>query len=221
MKATLHLEPFEVRHRLSELGLTEEILNQALEAGFAAYAECTLNHPPSFPGLMQWGQTVKMLRDLLAPDDWTRSNEGNLPFTVNKANTIAIAVATGDEATGNPEETPCTKSSKGPRTAGAVAANARQLDLFPIDICPEDLARIKGEGHRMTWLLLLHRDEAAREVRAELSRPTRMSEKQHVDGWIERIILNSLPFDGDNLELPSDKSPEGPAIDTVEIKRRG
>jgi hypothetical protein len=38
------------------------------------------------------------LRDLLAPK-WERSNEGNLPFTVNEAKTIALSVATGDEQT--------------------------------------------------------------------------------------------------------------------------
>jgi hypothetical protein len=160
------------------------------------------------------------LRDLLAPK-WERSNEGNLPFTVNEAKTIALSVATGDEQTGNPEETPCTRSSKGPRTAGAVAANAHQLDLFPIAVLPEELAKIQGEGGRMTWLLLIHRDEWNREVRCELSRPTSMSENQHVDGWIERIILGSIPFDGDTLAIPSNEAPEGPASDAVEIKRRG
>jgi hypothetical protein len=221
MKPTLYAQPFEVRNRLSELGLTEEILMQALERGFAEFAVCTGHHPPSFPGLMQWGETVKILRDLLVPLGWQCSNEGNLPFTVNKANTVAIAVATGDEATGKPDETPCTRSKKGPRTKLAVFANARQLVLFPIDVRPEDLAKIKSEGHRMTWLLLLHRDEKDRVVRAEFSRPTRMSDDQHVDGWIERIFLNPLPFDGDALQIPDSNAPEGPAVDAVEIKRRG
>jgi hypothetical protein len=220
MRAILHTQSFERRNRLADLGLDEEILRQALQRGFSEWAACTLNHPPSYPGLLFWGETVKVLRDLLAPAGWERSNEGNLPFTVNKARTVAIAVATGDEVTGNPDETPCTKSSKGPHTAGAIRINARQLDLFPIAVLPEDLARIKGDGKRMTWLLLFHRDENGREVRCELSRPTSMSENQHVDGWIERIILGSIPFDGDMTQLPADNAPEGPAVDAVEIKRR-
>lgn len=221
MKAVLHVQPFERRNRLAVLGLDEEILRQAIQRGFAEWAACTANHPPSFPGLLAWGETVRALRDLLAPLGWERSNEGNLPFTVNEAKTIALSVATGDEQTGDPDETPCTQSSKGPRTAGAVAVNARQLDLFPIAMLPQDLAKIRGEGQRMTWLLLLHRDEGGREVRCELSRPTSMSENQHVDGWIERIILCSIPFDGDLVVLPSNNAPERPASDAVEIKRRG
>jgi len=220
MLAVLHLQPFERRNRLAELGLDEEILIQALQRGFSEWAACTLNHPPSFPGLLFWGETVRALRDLLAPFGWERSNEGNLPFTVNAAQTMAIAVATGDEATGNPDETPCTRSSKGPHTAGAVRVNAAQLNLFPIDVLPEDLARIKGNGKRMTWLLLFNRDEGSREVHSELSRPTSMSENQHVDGWIERIFLGSIPFDGDEARIPVDNAPEGPASDAVEIKRR-
>jgi len=221
MKATVHVHPFERRNRLADLGLDEEILRQAIQRGFAEWAACTQNHPPSVPGLLAWGETVRALRDLLAPLGWERSNEGNLPFTVNEGKTVALSVATGDEQTGKPDETPCTRSSKGPRTAGAVAANAKQLDLFPIAMLPEDLAKIKGEGQRMTWLLLLHRDEGDREVRCELSRPTSMSENQHVDGWIERIILGSIPFDGDLVVLPSSNAPERPASDVVEIKRRG
>jgi hypothetical protein len=220
MEAILHTEPFERRNRLAELGLDEDLLRQALQQGFSEWATCTLNHPPSFPGLLFWGETVKALRDLFAPFGWARSNEGNLPFTVNEAQTVAIAVATGDEATGNPDETPCTKSSKGPHTAGAVRVNARQLDLFPITVLPEDLARIKGDGKRMTWILLFNRDEANREVRCELSRPTSMSDNQHVDGWIERIILGSIPFDGDVAQIPTDRPLRSIAIDAVEIKRR-
>lgn len=221
MLAVLHKEPSERRRRLAELGLSEEILRESLQRGFAEWAGCTLNHPPSFPGLLAWGETVRALRDLLTPFGWQRSNEGNLPFTINQQQTIALAVATGDEMTGNPDETPCTKSSKGPRTAGAVAANRRQLSLFPITVLPEDLARIRGNGGRMTWLLLFHRDETGRELRCELSRPTSMSENERVDGWIERILLGSIPFDGDEVRVPSNEDlPGNPAID-VEIRRRG
>ncbi len=221
MKATVHMQPFERRNRLAELGLEEELLRQALQQGLSEWATCTDNHPTSFPGLLFWGETVKSLRDLLAPHGWERANEGNLPFTVNGAKTVAIAVATGDEETGNPEETPCTKSSKGPHTAGAVRVNALQLDLFPITVLPEDLARIKGDGKRMTWILLFHRDHVTREVRCELSRPTSMSDNQHVDGWIERIILEPIRFDGDIAQIPVDNVQDEHAVDYVEIKRRG
>jgi len=218
MNTAVHSQATERNARLAELGLEEAILRQAAEQGLAQWATCTENHPPSYPGYSAWAETVRILRDLLAPSGWVRSNEGNLPFTVNAAQTVALSVATGDEATGLQDETPCTKSSKGPRTAGAVAVNARQLTLFPVEVRPEDLANLRGDGRRMTWLLLFHRDEARRQVRFELSRPTSMSENERVDGWIERIIFDPISFDGDQILVES--IPEVPAID-VEIKRRG
>jgi hypothetical protein len=220
METAIHAGSIERAQRLAELGLDELLLRQAVEQGLAQWATCTLNHPPSYPGYSAWGETVRALRDLLAPFGWIRSNETNLPFTVNEAQTLAVSVATGDEATGREDETPCTKSSKGPGTADAVAANARQLRLFPIDVRPEDLARLKGDGRRMTWLLLFHRDEQGRQVRCELSRPTSMSENERVDGWAERIILPCISFDNDAGRLPSEGAPGGPVID-VEIRRRG
>jgi hypothetical protein len=221
MIAVLHERPADKHRRLAELGLSEEILIQAVQRGFAEWAGCTLNHPPAFPGLMAWGETVRAIRELLTPLGWERSNEGNLPFTINQGGTIAIAVATGDDCTGNSDETPCTKSSKGPRTAGAVEANRRQLKLFPVEVQPQDLAKIKGNGGRMTWLLLLHRDENRRELRCELSRPTSMSENERVDGWIERIILRSTAFDGESTAVvPETNLLTAPVID-VPVKRRG
>lgn len=220
MKETIHLEPEHRDARLTELGLQESILRQAVESGFAQWASCTTNHPPSYPGISAWSETVKTLRDLLVPSGWSGSNESNLPFTVNKENTIAIAVATGDEDTGNPDFSPCTSSSKGPRTAGAIAINNRQLSLFPVDVHPEELQKIQGDGRRMTWLLLFHRDLNRREIRFELSRPTKMSDEAKVDGWIERILFEPIQIDGDVIELPTENSPNAGAID-IEIRRRG
>ena len=42
----------------------------------------------------------------------------------------------------------------------------------------------------------MHRDLVAGEVRCELSRPVTMDVEQHIDGWSERIILNSVEFEG-------------------------
>jgi hypothetical protein len=160
---------------------------------------------------------VAGLRDGLLPLDWQRSNESNLPFTVDPTGNMAIAVATSDAATGCLDKSPCTKSSKGPRTAGAVADNGQQLLLFgDIPLRPEHLALSPG---RMTWLLLVHQDNEAREVRCELSRPISMNEEGRVDEWVERIILSPFPLDGDVLNIPVDNAPRTPELD-VEIKRR-
>lgn len=222
MKTAVHLQPQEREARLTELDLTEAILREAVQAGFAQWASCTPNHPPSYPGFSAWSETVKTLRDLLVPRvprSWFASNESNLPYTVNAQQTMAIAAATGDDATGIADLTPCTKSSKGPRTVKAVATNNRQLSLFPVEVTPDELAQITGEGRRMTWLLLFYRDLLKREVRFELSRPTKISKDGKVAGWIERILFDPFSIDSDEVHLPTTGDPTEGIID-IEIKRR-
>jgi hypothetical protein len=200
--------------RLEQLGLSALPLLEATRRGLAAAAACTPNHPRIMPGLSAWSETVCGLREELAPEGWVRLDEGNLPWTVNAEGSIAIAVATGDEDTGREQGSPCTKSKKGPRVAEAVEAN--QLELFPTGV---RLPATTPPG-RTTWLLLIHRDARAGELRVELSRPVNMSEDNRVDGWSERIILDSTPFDRDlDLKPLSPNSPSGPDIE-VEIKRR-
>jgi len=218
MRATC-VESFEVRARLDELGVTEEILRQAVQRGTAAFNSCTANHPRQSAGFYAWAETVSALRELLNPLNWRREDDNNLPFVVNGSGTIALIVATGDEATGRPEELPCTNSSKGPRTADAVAINQAQYELFPdIRLQSEDLERINGRMGRMTWLLLMHRDPQVDEVRCELSRPINMTVEGRVSGWAERIILSSMPFLGSGADIVPDV-PKSPEID-VRVKRR-
>jgi len=219
MKTAIHAGPEGRRSRLDELKLDEETITDAVQAGFMQWAACTANHPPSYPGFSAWSETVKNLRDQLLPRGWLRSNEANLPFTTNAEGTVAIAVATGDEATGEEDLTPCTKSRKGPRTRKAVAVNNRQLTLFPVEVTPAELAQLQGEGRRMTWLLLFFRDEFKREVRFELSRPTKINKDEKVDGWIERILFRPFPFDGDIVEIPRIETPNDGTIN-IEIKRK-
>lgn len=207
------------RNRLTELDLTEETLVEAVQRGLAAWAGCTRNHPALYPGIAAWAETVCAIREVQIPRGWYRSDEGNLPFTVNSSGTIALTVATGDDATGRPDEIPCTKSSKGPRTARAIEINQRQLTLFDdIRLRPQDLDELNSG--RMTWMLLIHRDVLRREIRCELSRPVNMNEDGRVDGWAERIILPSTPFGADTAEMPMPEVPQSPVID-VQVTRRG
>lgn len=219
MTTAIHAVPEARYSRLSELKLEEETVTEAVQAGFMQWATCTANHPPSYPGFSAWSETVRTLRDRLLQRGWLRSNEANLPFTTNAEGTVAIAVATGDEATGKEDLTPCTKSRKGPRTRKAIAVNNRQLTLFPVEVAPAELAKLQGEGRRMTWLLLFYRDEVKREVRFELSRPTKINKDEKVDGWIERILFRPFPFDGDIVEIPRIESPNDGTIN-IEVKRK-
>jgi hypothetical protein len=206
-------EPFECRNRLAELGLDEDGLIQCVERGQSAWAECTPNHPAIYKGLCAWGETTCGLREYLLPKSWKRVDEGNLPVTINKANTIAIIVSTGNEDTGRKEGKPSTKSTKGARTAEAIACNLEHT-LFG------DIRKItKNADGKATYMLLFHRDEELEEVRCELSRPLKINEDDdRIDEWTERIILRPIPFSSGSRILVGD-GPQTPNID-VEIKRR-
>jgi hypothetical protein len=212
-------EQFDVDRELSKLGLKQEWLLKAVRAAFAARVACTLNHPPLYAGISSWAEAVRMVREELLPEGFERSNESNLPFTVNKSGTMAIAVATGDEYTGT-DTSPCTKNPKGPRIRNAVDVNQLTLPLQfgDIPVSPEALESIRK---RDTWILLLHTDIESGEIRSELSRPVNVNSEGRVDGWNTRIILESIPFDGSDIKIlgDGDNGPQSPEI-IVEIKRR-
>jgi hypothetical protein len=215
-KLSVYSTPEEVPSRLAELGLSQEILREAVERGLAAWASCTLNHPAPFPGIAAWAETVNALRERLIPEGWVRTNNENLPLTTDKAGRVCISASTGDENTGRADASPCTRSSKGPRTRSAVTDNARQYRLFEdIRLRPEELDEING---KMTWILLFYRDTTTEEVRSELSRPIKMNIDGQVAGWAERIILGSSPFGGDRVEVPTDV-PQTPNV-IVKVTRR-
>lgn len=213
----VYSESWDVNRRLAELGLEEVLLTRPVQRGLAAWASCTPNHPPISPGSWAWAETVCALREELAPSRWERSNEVNLPLTINPEKTVAICVNTGDEDTGLKVGAPCTGSAKGPKTRKAVLENLGQTVLFIDELPTPELLNKSG---RAMWILLMYRDKKAREVRCELSRPISINAQGYVDGWAERIILSPTPFDEDLISLTDDgNGPQSPEID-LDIKKR-
>src|SRR5688500_570272 len=100
MSVVVRQEPGDVRHRLAELGLEEESLKDAVRRGQLAFLSCTPNHPPQFPGISAWAETVCALREYVTPLGWRRSNDNNYALSVDPGGQVAIAVATGDDGTG-------------------------------------------------------------------------------------------------------------------------
>lgn len=217
MDLKVYSDSWDVDTRLANLGLKQDQLVHAVECGLAAWASCTKNHPPVSRGSWPWAETVRGLRDKLVPLGWSRSDEANLPLTVNVDGTLAICVNTGNEDTGILEGSPCTRSTKGPRTRRAIRENQGQLFLFGDEPLPTNEVVHNG---RSVWILLIHRDTSAREVRAELSQPISISDDGKVDRWKERIILSSTPFDDDLVSLiEGGNGPQTPEI-YIEIKKR-
>jgi hypothetical protein len=213
MTAVLRHEPADVRSRLAELNLEEEALKDAVRRGQLAFLSCTPNHPPQFPGMSAWAETVCALREILTPASWQRSNDNNYSLCLAPAGQMAIAVATGDEGTGRADTTPSTNARKGPRTFDAVAVNQLRFS-FMDDPAPQRGAPAVANGGRETWVLLIHR--AHDEVRCELSLPISMDEEGHIDAWRERILLGSIPLDGDIGEAV----PAEPTLPDIEVSVR-
>lgn len=214
MQSKVRFKIQDVSSRLADLGLNTNILQEAVQQGMLARSEATPNDPPLYPGFATWARTVRSLREQLIPHPygWSRSDDGGYSLVVHPDGKIAIAVATGDENTGDAHMTPLTKSPKGARTQSAIEINQYLLfdDLPNLEI-PEG-----ANSDRVTWVLLQNYNQMLKEVRYELSRPNSYSGK--IDGWSERIILGSLPFDP-TIVIPVPAIPNLPDIDVPLLRR--
>lgn len=209
MKHAVYSEFADIVDRLALLGLSVDLLRDAVAMGEAARNSCTANDPVSTPGYLAWARTIRGLRDLLAPE-WRTSSEGGLDTVVAPDGTFAIAVTTGDDATGRKTGSPKTKYPKGKATASAIAKNQMWLrfdELEPIVFDPVPTARV-------TWLLLFAQGEG--EVRCELSLPAAIGDDGRIETWSERIILPPVGRDGEPKVTPADQEPDI----VIEVSRR-
>jgi hypothetical protein len=213
-EAAVYSEMPDVDSRLLELGLTVNVLHEAIRIGEVHRRGCTLNDPLSVPGIVAWARTVRGLRELLLPDGWTRFDDHKIPLVRNPTKEIAIAVATGNAGTGNIDVVSKTKYPKGPATIAAVKQNVDQL-AFEFYHDMTDTISQKQTSDCLTWVLLFSR--CRDEIRCELSLPSKIGEDGRLENWDERIILPSIPID---IEVsPKFHEEEGADI-VVEVSRR-
>lgn len=207
MKPAILHHPIKVAERLSELGLTHEILWEAVAVGTAAYDSCTANHPVTAPGFYAWSETCRSLNEQLVTKGWQRRHERGLSLIVHPSMQHAITVTTGNEMTGSAEDNPRTKNCKGPVLMAAIYQNS-QMDFGEIitrqaPIAAPTLTASENPSQWITFLLLVARFEE--EVRCELSLPESLGDDLRIEGWAERIILGSQPR---NLDPLTRKQPE-------------
>lgn len=213
MGATVKKGAIERTNALAELGLNEEILRKVILEGEAARNRCTANDAPCIPGIVAWGASVRSLRDELIPQphNWVKNNDDNFPTVVSPDGKIAIAVATGDEGTGQEKANPKTKYPKG---IAAEEAINRNLNSLFAEVRAAAQAEKEKRNNKQTWILLKHRNKDT--VFAELSLPASMTKNEQVKNWLTRIILDPIKTDP-NIEIEDDSS-EVP-ID-VPVRRR-
>lgn len=212
MVTVLHVEPIAAQSALAQLGLNEEALLEAAMHGYLARSNCTANHPPLYASFVAWGETVRVLREQLSTIGWIRNDEKNYSRILHPEGHLAIAVATGDEATGMASGFPCTKSAKGPSTIDAVEINRLQAWLPGLE--PAELQNEQKENQPTTWLLLIH--HAPNEIRCELSQPFDIGADGRINGWRERILLRAIPLDFDAQKIVP---PSQPDLE-VEVRRK-
>jgi hypothetical protein len=206
-----------VTNSLADLGLSHEILREAIEQGEIARSSCTANDPPCVPGIYSWGYTVRSLRDILIPQPyaWTKTDEGNFSTIISPDGTFQIAVLTGDSGTGLADHNPTSKYPKGPKLQDAVKTN-KQFLLFPEHqkAADEEAAKQEAAAKRITWILLKRR--SGDQVFAELSLPKTIGKSGFVESWQMRIILD--PVDVEPIAILDDNG-EDETIEVV-VKRR-
>lgn len=207
----VYSEPVSAAGKLHELGVREDVLQEAIQSGLQHAFACTRHDPPILPGILAWGKIMRHLRDRLVPGGWEMSNARNYATVIHPQGGFAVAVAAGDANTGRPDLTPSTRTEKGPATRDAVHQN--QLTFADVS---ESFPRPKKEPGKQTWLLLHYADEEAEEIRAELSLPVHMGAQGHVTAWRERIILRPIPF----TTNPPEEGEDGGDLD-IAVKPRG
>ncbi len=213
MRVAIWSQPDEVEAMLARLGLAVAPLQVAVNRGYLAAISRTANDAPNAAGFYQWNETLRALREELAEFGFTRANARGYSTARRADKRMAIAVSSGDEATGIAQANPSTKQVKGPCTIAAVSSNAAQLELFPDSVLmPPPVS--DDEVECLTWILLFH--ASGTELRAELSLPVTMDEGGQIRAWRERIILPAQPLDTGVIIPEPDFGPEV----QVEIQRR-
>jgi hypothetical protein len=213
-------EPFEVDQKLlQEFGVTAEPFQNALQLARLEWAACTENDPLFLPGTIFWGKGVRFLRDGLLPAGWTKDDPRNLSLTISPDGATAIAVATGDQLTGNITTTdlPKSKSGKGNASKDAIAAN--QGELFPW-MAPAAPPKKEPSSVKRTWWFLIRIEDG--EVFGELLLPFVMDDDGRIVGkrCKERIVIPIIGGEGGPGGGVRRRGPEPAPEEEVKISRR-
>jgi hypothetical protein len=190
-------DPNGVPVRLAELGLTVELLVEAIRRGQEAADYCTRSHPVFYPGVVAYCETNGALREECALLGWSLNDEDNIARTVSPDGAVVITAVSGNERTGlRTGEHAQTKRPRGQAGLRIVRRNS-QLELQELLPAAEQLAADSDAVELgSTWFLLYYRDGSV--VRSELSRARSImltSRSSTLLAWAERLPLPEIDLD--------------------------
>jgi len=188
--------------RLRELGLEVSWLVDAVRASEIERRSCSPLEPSIAPGFKAWSAAFRRLAEELVPRGWAKTETLNLPRLVNKSTAVAVAVSSGNEATGTSNE-PDFKNTRGEVSKLLIRTNQRQLVLF----AEMQYVPIPAEEEQKTWWLLIYSDDSG-VLRAELGLPIRLGGDAELSMWEQRIVIDIPNLDQPSIPESDEEPPE-------------
>lgn len=200
--------------RLAQLGLSTQVIHNALEAAAADARTCTALDAPGAAAYLFWSRSNRYFRELLIPGGWKKSNRHNILRTIHPSEAFAVTAMSASKGVGDPSRPVRAKNPKGAAVAELVQWN-QQLSLFRL----EDLGITSSEeatrnvDNIPTWFILYRMEETG--IAVEVSLPVEMHGK-YVDTWAERIMVDPIPFgdEGPDIDINGDDD-QGPDFDVI------
>lgn len=212
----LHVQA-QTASRLATMGLSEELLAEAVRHAYLERDRCTGNDVNAAGGNAIWGKPLRFLRDRLLPNGWHRGGQPDLESVISPDRSFRITSAAGNWATGDFQKMPKTAGLKGRLALEAIGESAQ----IAFDLVGETP---KAAPQMRTYYFLHHLDEAQEHVRYELSMPSHMSirpkaKKGRVDEFKHRLILKPVEFDI-NADLEDEHENEFSDDLDISVERR-
>lgn len=187
---------------LKQMHLSSDQLLQACLLGVLSRENCTDYNTKGGPGFIQWDSTVKALREYCCGQNWIKFQENGLEGIISIDGKIRILPSSGNVVTGNINQNPSNKNSKGIRTIQLIE-KSMQGSLF--NGYPDQL----DDDNVETYVLLYYNN--SKELRMELSKPL-LIKKGKIVAWEKRIIIKSfnlnnppsisIPIVEDDIDIP-------------------
>jgi hypothetical protein len=196
----IYVSPIEVRQKLKDIGLPDEIIVRAAQSGFIEKSNSNIFDPRTAGGYDAWRYPTRVLRESLHHTGGRLEDPRNLPLVILDEYRTIFTVSSGDQQTGSVfGAEPKTKNEKGSVLKAVIEKDFSQPDLFGD---PIDRARFVQTREYPIWILLLHITGV--EIKVEVSRPRSLDRNAQIDSWRERIIMNVVPPDSITDSIPEE-----------------